>query len=224
MAAPIYAEPGMAAATLKHPSERRRVIFAVGIGAVAAVVASSLLIWQLAVLVAWIALASTFLASVAWSVHDLDAAGTCAAATAEDDSRNAARALMVFASMAGLAGVFFGLARTSSVSTGTEIALVATAIATVVTSWAVLHCVFMLRYAHLYYTDPIGGVEFPGDEEPSYRDFAYLAFTVGMTYQVADTDITQSNVRRTLLGHALLSFVFGAVIIAVSINVVASFV
>ncbi len=79
-------------------------------------------------------------------------------------------------------------------------------------------------YAHAYYLDPVGGIDFKakGDEgDPDYRDFAYVAFTVGMTYQVADTDVTQRTVRHLVLGHALLSFMFGAVILATVVNLIA---
>ena len=77
------------------------------------------------------------------------------------------------------------------------------------------------RYADLYYTQD-GGIDFNGDDVPDYRDFAYLAFTIGMTYQVSDTNLQTKAVRRTALRHALLSYLFGTAIIAVMINVVAS--
>jgi uncharacterized membrane protein len=94
---------------------------------------------------------------------------------------------------------------------------------TVVLSWTVVHTVFMLRYAHEYYTPPVGGIDFKsGDYEPDYRDFAYLAFTVGMTYQVSDTELNRREIRHTLLRHALLSYLFGAVILALLVNVIAS--
>ena len=96
---------------------------------------------------------------------------------------------------------------------------------TIVLSWLVVHTLFVLRYAHLYYgVGAVGGVEFPGERPPDYRDFAYLAFTVGMTYQVSDTEITDPVVRRTLLRHALLSYLFGTAIIASTISVLAALV
>jgi uncharacterized membrane protein len=79
----------------------------------------------------------------------------------------------------------------------------------------------MLRYARLYYADPVGGVDFNEDVRPDFSDFAYLAFTIGMTYQVSDTDLTNRRIRRTALRHALLSFLFGTVIVAMTINIVA---
>jgi uncharacterized membrane protein len=102
--------------------------------------------------------------------------------------------------------------------------LVSAAVATVVLSWAAVHTVFALRYAHEYYMPPVGGIDFksgPGFE-PDYQDFAYVAFGIGMTYQVADTDITRNSLRRTVLLHSFLGYLFGAVILAVTINIVAA--
>ena len=95
---------------------------------------------------------------------------------------------------------------------------------TVLLSWSLVHTLFALRYARLYYADGAGGIDFKNDDAPDYADFAYVAFTVGMTFQVSDTDIQLRGIRRTVLGHALLAYVFGTVIIAVTINVIAGFV
>ncbi len=93
-----------------------------------------------------------------------------------------------------------------------------------IVSWLAINVDFTLRYAHLFYSDPVGGVDFNGVDEPDYRDFAYLAFTIGMTYQVSDTNLLTSRFRRVLLLHALLSYLFGVVIIAAVINVSAGFI
>ena len=75
---------------------------------------------------------------------------------------------------------------------------------TISLSWGVIHTVFALRYARLYYNDPAGGIDFKTrDYEPNYRDFGYVAFTIGMTFQVSDTDIRSHKIRRTVQ-HALL--------------------
>ena len=85
-----------------------------------------------------------------------------------------------------------------------------------------LPTVFTLRYAHEYYSVPEGGITF--GEDPDYQDFAYFAFTVGMTFQTSDSGVSSRRIRRTVLRHALLAYLFGAVILAVMVNVVASFV
>jgi uncharacterized membrane protein len=82
--------------------------------------------------------------------------------------------------------------------------------------------VFGLRYARAFYSEPVGGIDFNEAEPPNYIDFAYYSFTVGMTFQVADTNITAKAVRRTTLHHALLSYLFGAVLLGIVINVVAT--
>jgi uncharacterized membrane protein len=94
-------------------------------------------------------------------------------------------------------------------------------VACVAASWTVVHTILTLRYARLYYSDPQGGMSFNQDTDPTFRDFAYVAFTIGMTFQVSDTEIQTVGIRSTVLGHALVSFVFDAVIIAVTVNVVA---
>ncbi|MGH9277374.1 MAG: DUF1345 domain-containing protein, partial [Acidimicrobiales bacterium] len=91
----------------------------------------------------------------------------------------------------------------------------------IVLAWAVVHSVYTLRYARLYYQEG-GGIDFSQAADPDYRDFAYVAFTIGMTYQVSDTEVASRSIRHTVLRHALLSFVFGTAILAVTINVVAS--
>jgi uncharacterized membrane protein len=80
--------------------------------------------------------------------------------------------------------------------------------------------VFTSRYARLYYSHPAGGIDFNQEAPPRYSDFAYLAFTVGMTFQVSDTDLQTSAVRATALRHALLSYLLGAVILATTINLI----
>ena len=96
------------------------------------------------------------------------------------------------------------------------------AVASVVVAWAAVHTVYALRYARLYYAEPVGGVDFHADDQPDYRDFAYLAMTIGMTFQVSDTDLTVKPIRRLAIQHALLSYLFGAVIVALMINIVGS--
>jgi uncharacterized membrane protein len=90
----------------------------------------------------------------------------------------------------------------------------------VAVSWFTVHTIFTLRYAQLYYRPPPGGVNFH-DDSPCYRDFAYLALTIGMTFQVSDTDLKSTDFRSTALKHALLSYLFGSVILAAAVNLIA---
>jgi len=88
-------------------------------------------------------------------------------------------------------------------------------------SWTLVHTVFTLKYARLYYCGTPGGIDFNDTGAPDYHDFAYLAFTIGMTFQVSDTNLQSKQVRRTVLRQAWLSFPLVTVIIATSINLVA---
>jgi len=99
-------------------------------------------------------------------------------------------------------------------------AAIAMGLVSIIVSWAVVHTTFMVNYACQYYGTPEGGIDF-GTDRPTYADFAYLAFTVGMTFQVCDTALQTPALRRTLLKQALLSYVFGTAIIAASINLLA---
>jgi uncharacterized membrane protein len=101
----------------------------------------------------------------------------------------------------------------------------------IICSWALVHTVFGLRYAHTYYGDPdgptgpkphAGGLEFPGDREPDYMDFAYFSFVIGMTFQVSDVVITSRDFRKLVLLHGMLSFGFNTVILALTINTVST--
>jgi len=90
----------------------------------------------------------------------------------------------------------------------------------VAASWVIVHTVYTLRYAAEYYGDPIGGIDFNQKAAPDYGDFAYVGFTLGMTYQVSDTTISSSRIRRIVLQHALLSYLLGAVVVATTVNLV----
>jgi uncharacterized membrane protein len=180
--------------------------------------------WQVASLAGWNVAAAVMVAWVLSSLLPLDGAGTAAMATREDNSRVLADILLVGASVASLVGVGFALMKSNDMDASTGAGLTGLAVLTVVLSWTVVHTVYMLRYAQLYYARGGKGVEFNGGEPPDYRDFAYLAFTIGMTYQVSDTDLTTKPIRRTATHHALLSYLFGTVVVAMTINVVASLV
>ena len=177
--------------------------------------------WQLAMLTGWIAAAIMFLVIV-WSVI-ATASGerTRQFATVEDDSRAVASLIVIGACTVSLAGAGFALHKASQVAGAEAVLLTVASVTVVVVSWLVVNTEFTLRYAHRFFSLPVGGIDFPGTDVPDYRDFAYLAFTVGMTYQVSDTALKTPNLRATALRQALLSYLFGTVIIAVTINLVA---
>ena len=168
-------------------------------------------------LVAWAIAAAVFLGWTWTSVWPLDARDTSRVARREDPSRPVRDVVLLLLAVASLLTV--GLVIFRAHDSG-PVRLVL-GVACVVASWAVLHTIFVLRYARLYYSEPVGGIDFSQEPDPTYRDFAYVGFTVGMTFQVSDTDIGKPAIRTAILRHALLSFVFGTVILAITVNLLA---
>ena len=125
------------------------------------------------------------------------------------------------AGVASLLAVVFTLAQAGNADAPARGLLTALAIVSVALAWLSVHTVYVLRYARLYYSAPEGGIDFHG-EQPDYTDFAYLGLTIGMTFQVSDTDLTGKRVRRIALHHALTSYVFGTVIVAITVSSTAS--
>jgi uncharacterized membrane protein len=177
--------------------------------------------WQVAILIGWDITAATFVGSVLVATWRKDAAATRTMATKEDNSRAGADAILIAASVASLVGVVFALLKAGGESGAAHTLIVAVAFLSVVLSWASVHTVFTLRYARLYYSAG-GGIDWHARDRPDFGDFAYVALTLGMTFQVSDTNITSKPIRKAVLRHAVLSYVFGVVILATTINVVAS--
>jgi uncharacterized membrane protein len=175
--------------------------------------------WSVAALGAEDAAAAVFVIWVWASIAGADAAATARIARAEDASRGAAEAVLLGAGVASLLAVVLTLAQAGDAGAPQRGLLTALAIASVALAWLSVHTVFLLRYARIYYTPPDGGIDF--GEPPDYGDFAYLALTIGMTFQVSDTDLTAKRVRRVALHHALLSYLFGTVIVAITVSSVA---
>jgi uncharacterized membrane protein len=142
-------------------------------------------------------------------------------ATREDPRRTVSDVLLIAASLASVVALVVVLASAKHLS-GTEQDVAAMlGCISVAFSWLLVQTLFTLRYAELYFSQGVGGIDFNQKERPRYSDFAYFAVTVGMTYQVSDTTITSSRIRATTLRHALLSFFFGTVVIASVVNLVA---
>jgi len=196
---------------------------AAGIGAIAAFVAAWFAPWQLTVLIGWDVTALSVIISVWVSIGGFGPEQTAEFALREDNTRAGTQLLLLGAALASLVGVALAFLKANQGSHPHEALLEGAGVFTIACSWVLVHTVFALRYAHVYYTDPKGGIDFKskGAEHPDYLDFAYTAFTVGMTFQVSDTDVTQRAMRHQVLRHALVSFLFGAVILATTVNVLA---
>ena len=214
----------MATTDMHLYSARLRLNVCASIGLVAGLIAAPFSPWQLSLLIGWIALTSTLLVWIWVENIGCDAADTQARSTAEDNSRVTAVAVMVTASVVSLVGVGFALAKARRVGLPMEVALTVVAVLSVLLAWFVVHTMFTLRYAHQYYNAPVGGIEFPGGSNPDYRDFAYFAFTIGVAFAVSDAAVTSQAVRRITLRHSMVSYLFGTVIVGLTINVLAGFV
>jgi uncharacterized membrane protein len=191
------------------------------IGVAAGVLSVVLGDWHYAPLVGWDAAAATFVVWIWANIAGLDAAQTAAHARQEDPTRATTDALLISASLASLVAVGMVLVDASSAHGNSKWLLAGLAAASVALSWLLVHTLFTLRYARLYHMAN-GGISFNQSDPPRYVDFAYLAFTVGMTFQVSDTDLQSTLVRATALRHALLSYLFGAVILATAVNFIVS--
>jgi uncharacterized membrane protein len=199
-----------------------RVAVAAALGIVAGGVVSAFTFWQAATLIGWDT-GALFLGTWIWlAVRGMSPAETRTHATKEDTSIRLSELTVLAAGVAVLAAVGFALIRASQATGGTKAYLITLGVVSVALSWGLVHTIFTLRYARTFYSPPVGGIDFNEDDPPNYLDFAYLALTIGMTFQVSDTNLTTKVIRRVALYHALLSYLFGAVIVALVINVVSS--
>jgi uncharacterized membrane protein len=172
-------------------------------------------------LVGWDILALVFGVWVWLTVWRLSPAETASHAKREDPSAEVADVVLLGAAIASLIAVGFLLVGAGGMSSPEKYVQAGFAVASVFVSWILIHTVFALRYARLYYNGTPGGIDFNDSDDPDYGDFAYLAFTIGMTFQVSDTNLQTKPIRRMALRHAWISFPLGAIIIATSLNLVA---
>ncbi len=145
-------------------------------------------------------------------------------AALQDESQISILILVVAAAAASLAAIFSELGTTAGATRQPGQLVLATT--TIVLSWAFIHTMFAMHYAHEYYGDGrdhiIGGISFPDDQEPDYWDCMYFSFTIGMCAQVSDATISSKSIRRTALSHSIVSFLFNAALLALTVNIAAS--
>ncbi|OCI30682.1 DUF1345 domain-containing protein [Oerskovia enterophila] len=175
---------------------------------------------RFAVLAGWSIAALVFTTWTWVVVTPMDARLTASHATREEPSRRVTHLFILAASLASLVGVALLLLASPEKKSAQAVSAVF-AVACIAVSWAAVHTLFGLAYARQYYTGEDGGIDFNQVEPPRYLDFLYVAFTVGMSFAISDTNVTSGEIRRTALGHALLSYLFGTVIIGAVVNLVA---
>jgi uncharacterized membrane protein len=142
-------------------------------------------------------------------------------AAAADPGRTAVWIIVLVANVVGLLGAAVLTRYARGIAGPRADLLVGLCLLAVVLAWTLTHTAFTLRYAHLHYRDDeegAGGLTFPGDRPPGDYDFAYFAFTIGMCFQVSDVSVSSPQIRRTVLAHALISFVYNTVILALALN------
>lgn len=165
-----------------------------------------------------IAVAATIFVVVGWIVlWPMDAEATRRTVSREDFRPAAQEVVIVAAALGGLVGIVTLLLLSGSGSGRTAASI---APAGVFMVWAGLHLMYATRYAHHYYGPAAGGIDFNSKDRPTYRDFLYFSYNLGMTYQVSDTSVSSGTIRAIVLRHCLLSYVFGTVILATTINLV----
>lgn len=153
----------------------------------------------------------------------LDAAGIRAKAKPED----ADRVLLLVLTAVTMVTILTAVATELTQSTGLDPMAVALVIVTLALAWCFSNMIYAIHYAHLYYDDSRGGgdrggVEFPQTKSPDYWDFVYFSYTLGMTFQTSDVDITDGQWRKVVIFHCIAAFVFNIGVIAFSINILAS--
>nr|WP_232007467.1 DUF1345 domain-containing protein [Mycobacterium intermedium] len=197
-----------------------RLIAALLFGLVAAAAVRFTTGWTYAPTVGWIVAACVYLGWTWRVVLPMDADQTRDHVRPEDPPRGwVTDVIILSASVASLGGVGQLLAAGSKAGAEREIAA-ALGVVSIVAAWCVVHTVFSVRYADVYYSNSARGISFNGTENPRFVDFFYLGFTVGMTYQVSDTTLQTGKLRAIALCQAVLSYLLGAVILAVTINLV----
>ncbi|MCR2762254.1 DUF1345 domain-containing protein [Microbacterium sp. zg.B48] len=203
---------------------RRAVLFrtgvAIAVGAIVVVAVGPVLGWAAGLLAGWAGAAATNVAWVSLLVWPMDGPQTREHATGEDPGRSFARLVALIGSIASLGAVVVVLIQTQDTSELESYLLAAIAVVSVAASWALIQSDYMLRYAHLYYSAPVGGIDFNQEEDPSYTDFVYFSVGIGMGYQVGDSAVRTNAIRRLVIAQSLVAYLFGAVIIGTVVNLV----
>ena len=217
--------------TLAMVLHRWRIFAAAAGGVAAGWAAAHRLLPGSALLVGWVAFAAIFLVTTGWMLLTTDETTVRHNAGLEDENKGILTTLILAAVAASVAVAFLALRDSKFLSSrhmeSDQGWVLAFSISTLLLSWMLAQCLFTLHYAHRYFGDkntdgePDGGIKFPGDPPRTYRDFIYVAVCVGATCQVSDFDITSSKIRGLVTAHALFSFAFNTMIVAMGINILA---
>jgi len=184
--------------------------------------------WAIHIVSGWDAAGLTLLGLAWWQIYHETSVETRKHAAKDDPGRRLVWLIVLLASTVSLFAAGFVMRKAHNIAP-TDSAfclLLAECLVAVVASWMLTHTAYTLRYAHLYYRDDDegeGGLEFPGKVEPNAFDFAYFSFTLGMCFQTSDVAVTSRTIRRAVLAHALLSFLYNTIVLALAFNLVLGF-
>ena len=184
-----------------------------------------------ALLVGWVAFAAIFVTATVWMFLTTDEAAVRRHAALEDENRGILTTLILTGVAASIAVALMALRDSKLLNShhmaGEQWWVLGLAISTLVLSWLMAQCLFTLHYAHRYFGDADsngeddGGIKFPGEPPTTYRDFIYVAVCVGATCQVSDFSITTSRLRNLVTLHALFTFAFNTMVLALGVNILA---
>lgn len=207
-----------------------RMIISLALAVAAFLLTHAKLSWPAATLVTWVTFALAVIIMDWIIILNAHPKEIRKIAKLQDSSRTLIFLFVIVASLISLGAILFLLKGTKGQAGADVTGHILLAMASVIVSWWLVHTLFTMRYAHLYYnaidgeTTPVGGLQFPDETEPDYLDFVYFSFVIGMTFQVSDVEVSERPIRRLVLMHGLISFAFNTAIVALSINVVSSLV
>ncbi|MGA7128193.1 MAG: DUF1345 domain-containing protein [Chthoniobacterales bacterium] len=209
---------------LSNLDAHQRVLAALAVAFIVFLASSSVEHLPFRIILTWNAFAVTGILLAWLRIILADAKTAVANAKLQDTSRSIIFGIVLLGACGSLFAVAYLLGTAKSVPGTRQVQHVALAAITVICSWFLIHTIFALHYAHAFYRqideggDRGDGLNFPGCDEPDFLDFAYFSFVIGMTFQVSDVSITSNRIRRISLVHAMLSFLFNTIILALAIN------
>lgn len=213
---------------LQNTSGLKKLIFSISLSVVAYIILLLLKVdVQSRIILGWDAFCLSLIV-MSWILfftttnHEL-----CAVVEKQDDGLKVIFMIVLVAVCFSLFGTLL-LLNSKGESTFNKVFHTIVSLSPVFLSWLLLHTTFAIRYAHLYHDhnklntgSNVGGLDFPTKEEPDYLDFAYFSFVIGMTFQVSDVQVNSRVIRRFVMLHSLISFVFNTIIVALTINTIA---
>lgn len=203
-----------------HALLRPRTVISIVVGVAVGILVAPALTVTAGILAGWGAFA---LVNVVWLlllIWPMDAAATRAHATLEAPGRQAARLISIAGSLASLGAVLAVIFEAQRAPDPQKYVLAGIAVLSVAASWVLIQLEYVLRYARIFYAEPLGGIDFNQHEDPEYTDFVYVSVGLGMTYQISDTNLTGNGIRRVVIAQTTLGYLFGTVILASIINLV----